>query len=499
MAGPRWRSHRSIIAVGLTAVATAGSAVLSLSVPVGAVGILPPADPPANIAPSGSDFLASINSARAVEGVGPMAVSESALALLPVPEQLFTVINLERVDRGLQPMAYLTSQLNADAQAGANAATDPGFPTTLSGGAPLVVGGSIWAGGMSSVLEADYYWMYDDGYGGLLGQTSNAACGLLSLAGCWGHRDNILEQFPSCGSSPPTLSMGAAYATSSYWGGSIAAVMISTCGPAPNDVTYAWNQTTAGAVSAARTIGITSLPSGAGYWEAESDGKVTNFGNAANYGSMAGHTLNFPVVGMASTPDGRGYWLVASDGGIFSFGDAAFFGSTGALHLNEPIVGMASTPDGRGYWLVASDGGIFSFGDAAFKGSMGGRALNQPIVGMATDTATGGYWLVASDGGIFSFGSPFFGSTGALRLVRPIVGMEALPSGLGYRFEAADGGVFCFGQALFEGSTGGAALVAPVIGMAANGSSNGYWLAAADGGIFSFGTATFLGRVISAL
>ena len=52
-------------------------------------------------------------------------------------------------------------------------------------------------------------------------------------------------------------------------------------------------------------------------------------------------SLNKPIVGMSTTPSGNGYWLVATDGGLFAFGDAAFLGSMGAARLNHPVVGMA--------------------------------------------------------------------------------------------------------------------------------------------------------------
>jgi hypothetical protein len=464
--------------------------------PAGAAGILPPNNPPANIAPSSTDYLVNIDSARSAEGVAPMDVSESMIDSLSIPEQVFVMINLERIDRGLPAIQYMTSQLDNYAQGGANNGTDPGFPTSVTGSGDVTGGGGIWAGGSSNVIEADYYWMYDDGWGGLLGETTNAACNLLDLGACWGHRDIMLTEFPNCGASAPVLSMGAAYSSDGWPGGSIAAEMLSSCGGVPSDVTMTWAEVYPAVVTAARVVGIASLPNGQGYWEVQGDGDVTSFGQASDYGSMAGHTLSAPIVGIASTADGLGYWLVASDGGVFNFGDAGFFGSAGALHLVKPIVGLAATPNGQGYWLVASDGGIFAYGNAAFHGSMGGKRLNQPIVGMATDLLTGGYWEVASDGGIFSFGAPFFGSTGALHLVKPIVGMEALANGLGYRFEAADGGVFDFGQAAFDGSTGGVNLAAPVVGMVADLVTGGYWLVASDGGIFNFGGAPFLGRLL---
>jgi hypothetical protein len=491
----RLHNHVALLlfAIGATIVSSLG--VTLTSSPAGAAGTVPPANPPGNIAPSSSDWLSSIDSARAQEGVGPMDVTESQFDGLPVTEQLFIVINDERIDRGLPPVTDMTTQLNSYAQSGADAGTDPSFPSAVTGGAPVTWGGSVWAGGLSNVLEADYYWMYEDGFGGVL--TSNIACNLLSLlTNCWDHRDVILSSYPSCSMGPPVLSMGAAYSASGSAAGSLAAIIVGSCAP-PSDVTLTWGQVSA-ATSSSAIIGIAPLPNGAGYWEAEANGTVAAFGAAQSLGSVTSG-LNAAIVGITATPDGGGYWLVGSDGGIFSFGDAAFYGSTGSLRLNKPIVGMASTPDGRGYWLVASDGGIFSYGDAPFFGSMGGHALNQPIVGLASDPSTDGYWEVATDGGIFSFNAPFFGSTGSIHLNKPIVGMEAAPNGAGYRFVASDGGIFTYGQAPFDGSTGSLSLVAPVVGMAADNVTNGYWLAAADGGIFTFGGASFLGRLISLL
>jgi hypothetical protein len=488
----RRRVATLLLPVGAIIMSTCAAGLIEA--PAGATGILPPDNPSANIAPASSDWLTSINDARAQEGVGPMAVSESSLAALPFDQQVLTVVNAERVDRGLPPVDYLTSQLDNYAQAGANAGTDPSFPSAVTGGAPITFGGAIWAGGLSSTLEADYYWMYDDGWGGA--QTSNAACSTPTASACWGHRDIILHEFANCPGGAPVLSMGAAFSPGGYSGGSLAAIIVSSCAP-PTDITATWGQVASTVGAGSTTVGIAPLSNGTGYWEVEGNGTVAAFGAAQNLGSLSG-PLNSPIVGIAATPDDGGYWLVAADGGVFSFGDAAFYGSTGSLRLNKPIVGMAATPDGEGYWLVASDGGIFSFGDAPFYGSMGGRPLNQAIVGIAADPATGGYWEVAADGGVFSYDAPFFGSTGNIHLNKPIVGIESSPNGQGYRFVASDGGIFTFGQAPFDGSTGSLSLVAPVVGMAADNATNGYWMAAADGGIFTFGGASYLGRLVSA-
>ena len=447
----RVRLRAATLLVPIVALVFCGAAAGLSGGAAGAAGILPPANPSANIAPDSSDWLTAIDDARAQEGVGPMDLTEASLSELPVPEQVFAIVNSERVDRGLPPIDDMTAQLNLYAQGGANAGNDPTIPSSLTGGAPITWGGGIWAGGLTSPLEADYYWMYDDGWSGA--STTNSACSQSDISGCWGHRDIILHEFGGCPTGPAVLSMGAAFSPSGYADGSLTAVVVGSCA-APTDVTATWGQVAQTVESSARTVGIASLADGSGYWEVEANGTVGAFGAAHDYGSIS-------------------------------------------TSLNSPIVGMAATPDGGGYWLVASDGGIFSFGDAAFYGSMGGRALNQPIVGMAADATTGGYWIVAADGGVFAFHAPFLGSTGGLVLNRPIVGMEALPDGQGYRFVASDGGIFSFGQAPFDGSTGGMTLAAPVVDMAADNPTGGYWMAAADGGVFTFGGASYLGRLVS--
>ncbi len=299
--------------------AVAGSLILLFlgpDVAAGGAGILPPSNPSADISPASGDYLVSIDAARAEEGVGPMDVNESVLDGLPVPEQLFIVLNVERVDRGLPPIQYMTAQLNAVADQGAATASDVLPPSTLANGAAVTFGGAIWAG-VSSVLDADYYWMYDDGSGGT--STTNAACTPSTPSGCWVHRDIILHDFTSCGTQAPVLSMGAAYDPNASPDGSLAAVLVSTCA-APSDVTLTWQQALWDAVNS-RTIGMASQSNGSGYWEAEANGTVASFGAAPDLGSVT-TALNAPIVGIAATPDGGGYWLVGSDGGIFSFGDA---------------------------------------------------------------------------------------------------------------------------------------------------------------------------------
>ena len=87
-----------------------------------------------------------------------MSLPSNCPSLTP-PEQLFVLTDLERIDRGLPPISGLAANLNAYAQAGANAGTDPPFPPYGS------TAGSTYAS-TSSLGTALAMWMYDDGPGG---------------------------------------------------------------------------------------------------------------------------------------------------------------------------------------------------------------------------------------------------------------------------------------------------------------------------------------------
>lgn len=128
--------------------------------------------------------LADLNAARAAEGVGPMQLPGD-FGTLTVPQQLLVLSNLERVDRGLAPVIGLSGPLDQDALTGAQNDADP-QPTQFNGNAAT----SNWEGGYGSPLEADFVWMYDDGFG-----SNNEDCTSPGDAGCWGHRHDILWPF----------------------------------------------------------------------------------------------------------------------------------------------------------------------------------------------------------------------------------------------------------------------------------------------------------------
>ncbi len=450
-------------------------------------------DPASNLPYSYPNFLDAVNAGRALEGLAP--ISDVGRGQFSVTQEMFVVINLERIARGLPAFEEMTASLDTLAQTGANDREDPPLPTAP--GAPAATG-TLWAG-TADPLFADFAWMYEDGCTPVAQQAAfNTGCSAVP-PDPWEHRHNILEDFSALGAGCNLL-MGVADNQNS-----IGVLTEGYCGAsAPDDVVFTWAQaeatlaippSTTAPVAAATVGSPCSAPAATlGYRIVGSDGGVFDFGDYPFCGSTGDIALTQPVVGMASTADKGGYWLAAADGGVFAFGDAPFYGSMGGTDLHAPIVGIAGAPFGNGYWLVASDGGVFAFGASKFYGSMGATQLDQPIVGMAVAPFGLGYWLVAADGGVFAFGGArFYGSMGGSFLSQPVVGMTPSPFGVGYWLVSADGGVFAFGDARFYGSMGGTGLSRPIVGIAAAPLGLGYWLVAADGGVFGFGDGTFHG------
>jgi cell wall-associated NlpC family hydrolase len=215
---------------------------------------------------------------------------------------------------------------------------------------------------------------------------------------------------------------------------------------------------------------MTATPDAQGYWMAHSDGTVTAFGDAINFGSahLTPSASTPPVVGLVATPDGMGYWMVFANGGVFTFGDATFYGAAPGLAGLVGITGLTPTADGGGYWLVDKLGQVFSFGDAGSLGDLNGVALNSPVVGMARTTDGLGYWLVTANGNVFSFGdAKFLGSGASQGVTGGVTGIASTPDGQGYWLATASGGVYPFGDANPYPNLAPDALHAPVIAMTA--------------------------------
>jgi Bacterial Ig-like domain (group 3) len=227
------------------------------------------------------------------------------------------------------------------------------------------------------------------------------------------------------------------------------------------------------------------------YWLGTTNGRVFGLGTAPSLG----HAATSAGRAIAGTAGGKGYYVVGAGGGVFTFGNARFYGSVPGLRKRvSNIVSIAVTSDDRGYYLLGSDGGIFTFGNAKFYGSLPGIGVRtQHVVGMVAYPASTGYLLVSRDGGVFTFGNArFYGSLPGLKIrTTSIRGILPAAAGTGYVLVGSDGGVFNFGTGVkFYGSLPGKKVkVDNIVGIALTQDQDGYWMAGSDGKVYGFGSA----------
>jgi hypothetical protein len=174
--------------------------------------------------------LASINHARALEGVKPMVLPRNFAKLSPA-RQTFVVTNLERTARGLRPFVALVRPLDSLAAHGARGRRDPALTSWRIGSAEAWKYTSNWADDLNA-LAADYDYMYNDGYSSSGG--TNADCRTPRASGCWAHRENILTHYPKL----PLLIAGVAEVNDGSMQSS-AMIMVGAKGRSPRS-SYTW-------------------------------------------------------------------------------------------------------------------------------------------------------------------------------------------------------------------------------------------------------------------
>ena len=189
--------------------------------------------------------VAATNHAHALEHISAITLPKN-YARLSSAEQMFVLANLERVSRGETPVVGLSRAVDAMALVGARANADPSF--TRSASVPGATGGwtANWAAAANS-LDANYSWMYLDGWGGQ-GHTFNYDCTSPTAAGCWGHRNDILVDNSNlrCYASTCELVMGAA-AVAKNWDktyNSYTELFVQVTGASPA-LYYTWRQAVA--------------------------------------------------------------------------------------------------------------------------------------------------------------------------------------------------------------------------------------------------------------
>jgi hypothetical protein len=152
-----------------------------------------------NAAPTGKQCIDAavwyLDRARAKVGLPPYALPANFPSLSP-PQQLFILVNLDRVQYGLRPISGLTAALSHDALVrGVWRADDP-RPSNTTG---LNTWWPGWAGAFRNAPMAYETWVWNDGLG-----STNPRCTRTDHSRCWGHRHSVLWKYG------PVLAMGAA-------------------------------------------------------------------------------------------------------------------------------------------------------------------------------------------------------------------------------------------------------------------------------------------------
>lgn len=223
--------------IALQATWSGASATLPVELSGELSGILPPQNPAHSLELTGpvdcrsanenseacvDSSLALLNEGRRSEALAPLLLPANWPAL-SVPEQLFTLTDLERTARGLPAISGLAADWDGYAHAGANNDSDPsGFPPAIVAldpsspsygiGTAGASSRSIWAPALTSI-QAMAMWMYADGIFPD-GESGDRDCTTATPGRCWGHRDSVLEDEPAY-SCQLVCAMGAAFATTS--------------------------------------------------------------------------------------------------------------------------------------------------------------------------------------------------------------------------------------------------------------------------------------------
>ena len=89
---------------------------------------------------------------------------------------------------------------------------------------------------LNEVLAADYYWLYDDGWGP--NGTINGDCNEYTGQGCWSHRDAVLDPFNGL----RTLIMGAATAPATWDGNTVFTMVFVGTNQPPPPLRFTWKK-----------------------------------------------------------------------------------------------------------------------------------------------------------------------------------------------------------------------------------------------------------------
>lgn len=189
--------------------------------------------------------IQATNRAHRLERIPALTLPRN-FAHLTANEQSLVMVDLERVSRGEAPVLGLSAAADTMAQRGAQLNADPVL--TNAHAIAGATGGwtANWAAAVN-ILDANYSWMYDDGWAGK-GYTFNYECTSASARGCWGHRNDILVNASNlpCYAKSCSLVMGAGVVAHNWdrTFNSYSQLIVQVSGTVP-PLIYTWKQAVA--------------------------------------------------------------------------------------------------------------------------------------------------------------------------------------------------------------------------------------------------------------
>ena len=229
-----------------------------------------------------------------------------------------------------------------------------------------------------------------------------------------------------------------------------------------------------------------------GFWQVDTAGRVSNYGDAPDLGDLEHEAFDGAVVGMAATITADGYWLATDSGQVFGFGSVGTVDVDLGPLDDESVVGI--TTAGSGFRVVTARGRVLNH-NASPHGDWGSTSgADRPVVGIAGTPTGEGYWLLDARGAVAARGDARWqGDVAQLSLLGSATQVVATPSGQGYAIVSSAGPLYSFGDAQVMGSSHWDSPPSPAQAIVMTPTGQGHWLFRRDGTAEEYGDAKFIG------
>ena len=229
-----------------------------------------------------------------------------------------------------------------------------------------------------------------------------------------------------------------------------------------------------------------------GFWQVNTAGIVTNYGDAPDLGDLEHESVDGAVVAMAATTNADGYWLATDSGQVFGFGSVGNVDVDLGPLDDESVVGI--TAAGAGLRVVTDRGRVLNH-NASPHGDWGSSTgADRPVVSIAGTPTGEGYWLLDARGAVVARGdATWHGDVAQWLLLGSPTQVVATPSGQGYAIVSTAGPLYSFGDAQVTGWSRPDSPPSPAQAIVMTPTGKGHWLFRRDGRAEEYGDAKFIG------